>query len=290
MASPQTENGYTRLADELLESLIRFPFTKRQYKVLLAVIRKTYGYGKREDDLTSTQLADLTGLTAAHCRGTVLELEHLNVLKARRGRFGKVIGLVKDYEQWGVPKRDVLKQDGHCSNMERSDVPKQDYTASHIGTHNRHSPKNNSKTQPLQQESDRDFVPLLSGSHPQDTGGGCGVIFPGGLSDNEVECARKMLAVVLESHRQEILDVLAASIAAGEIRKSPLACLGGLIRRFQAGSFDPSTGLHIAEKREVVARSVSSQREKSTQEVLREHARLSGVPEDEYLRRIGRNG
>ena len=63
MASPQTEHGFTRLADELLDALICYPFTKRQYKVLLAVIRKTYGFQKREDDITAPQLAAMTGLS-----------------------------------------------------------------------------------------------------------------------------------------------------------------------------------------------------------------------------------
>ena len=63
LASPQTEHGFTRLADELLDALIRYPFTKRQYKVVLAVIRKTYGFQKQVDDLTAPQLAAMTGWT-----------------------------------------------------------------------------------------------------------------------------------------------------------------------------------------------------------------------------------
>ena len=127
MASPQVENGHTRIADELLDAIIRHPLTKRQYKVLLAIIRKTYGYGKIEDDISSSQLAQLTGLTSAHCRGTLLELEKLNIVVARRGQYGKVVTIKKNYEEWGVPK-----QDGYPSQNRTPARPKTGHT---INTH-----------------------------------------------------------------------------------------------------------------------------------------------------------
>ena len=151
MASPQVENGHTRIADELLDAIIRHPLTKRQYKVLLAIIRKTYGYGKIEDDISSSQLAQLTGLTSAHCRGTLLELEKLNIVVARRGRYGKLMTLNKDHDCWGVPKQDVPKEDGRCPETGRLPVPKQDDCPSQNGTHNKHSPINKPNTQPLQE-------------------------------------------------------------------------------------------------------------------------------------------
>jgi hypothetical protein len=63
LASPQTEHGFTRLADELLDVLIRYPLTKRQYKLVLAVIRKTYGFQKQADDLTAPHARDESGGT-----------------------------------------------------------------------------------------------------------------------------------------------------------------------------------------------------------------------------------
>lgn len=105
MASSQTENGFTRLADELLEAIIRYPFTKRQYGVLLAVIRKTYGFQKREDDLTVPQLASMTGLDRANVIRAINELVEINALNKRAGHYGQVLGVNKNYEAWAVPKR-----------------------------------------------------------------------------------------------------------------------------------------------------------------------------------------
>lgn len=89
MAPPGEEQGFTPIANELLDALVRYPFTKRQYKVLLAVIRKTFGFHKPADDLTSPQLAAMTGLADTHCRAAVRELIALGVLIATPGRSAK---------------------------------------------------------------------------------------------------------------------------------------------------------------------------------------------------------
>jgi len=68
---------------------------------------------------------------------------------------------------------------------------------------------------------------------------------------------------------QAVLDVLAAAIQAGEIRKSRLAVLTGLIRRYEAGSFDPAPGLHLAERRRRAAAREAAQR-KREQEYTKE--------------------
>ena len=47
IASPQVEDGHTRIANELLEAMCRAGFSARQWAVVMAVVRKTYGYGKR---------------------------------------------------------------------------------------------------------------------------------------------------------------------------------------------------------------------------------------------------
>lgn len=48
---------------------------------------------------------------------------------------------------------------------------------------------------------------------------------------------------------QALLDVLAAAIQAGQVRKSPLAMLAALVRRWRAGTFDPTPGLRVTEAR-----------------------------------------
>ena len=103
--SPQVEHGFVRIANELYDAILRAPLSKRELLIVFAVIRKTYGYGKKSDDLTMTQLAELTGLTRAHCSEAVRDLGQKNVILIRDGEHGKVLALSKNYRNWNFEMR-----------------------------------------------------------------------------------------------------------------------------------------------------------------------------------------
>ena len=63
MADVQLENGYTRIANDLVRAMAKFSFSGSEFMILLAVISKTYGWGKADDQISISQLMDLTGLT-----------------------------------------------------------------------------------------------------------------------------------------------------------------------------------------------------------------------------------
>ncbi len=100
MSEPQTEDGFTRIANELLEAITLHKFSKREYKVVLSVIRKTYGFNKKADDMSLSQISDLTGLDRSNICRTVNSLTAKKVLSKRQGKYGQVIGLNKKYKEW----------------------------------------------------------------------------------------------------------------------------------------------------------------------------------------------
>lgn len=110
-ASPQVEDGHVRIANELFDAMLGANLGKREWAVLMAVIRKTYGFNKTADDISSSQLAEMTGLTAAHCRETISTLVAKSILTASPGRFGKVLGVQKDYTKW-LPSQIGASQNG----------------------------------------------------------------------------------------------------------------------------------------------------------------------------------
>nr|WP_249532890.1 replication protein [Escherichia coli] len=55
-----TEDGFMRVANEITDSLLMADLTVRQLKVMLAIMRKTYGFNKPMDRLTNTQIAAMT--------------------------------------------------------------------------------------------------------------------------------------------------------------------------------------------------------------------------------------
>ena len=105
-ASPQLEDGFTRLANELIEELLLARLSSRQWCVVIALARKTYGYNKKTDDIGLSQLADLTGLAKSHVSVTVRELEDRRIISRKQGKFGHIMGINKNHEQWtGVERR-----------------------------------------------------------------------------------------------------------------------------------------------------------------------------------------
>ena len=69
MNSPQLENGYLKLASELVDALASYRIPGEQMQVLWVIIRKTYGYNKKEDKISNSQFCELTGLKKpAVCR------------------------------------------------------------------------------------------------------------------------------------------------------------------------------------------------------------------------------
>ena len=62
MDSPQLENGYTKIVNELMDALIKYRIPGEQMQCLLFIIRKTYGWNKKEDDISLSQFVDATGI------------------------------------------------------------------------------------------------------------------------------------------------------------------------------------------------------------------------------------
>ena len=111
MASPQTENGYTMIANELFDALINFRICGEHRQVLDFIIRKTYGFKKKTDAIPLSQFVKATGIQKAHVIRAINALKLCNIIKgAKTGTFDAVIyGINKDYMKWRkVPKRALL--------------------------------------------------------------------------------------------------------------------------------------------------------------------------------------
>ena len=80
MANPQLENGYTRIANEILEELAKFPFNGSQLRMILFLLRKTYGYRKKTDKISLSQWEKGTGLNKRTIQRELIQLEAMNVI------------------------------------------------------------------------------------------------------------------------------------------------------------------------------------------------------------------
>jgi len=97
------ENGYTRIANELLEALVTSPFTPSQLRVILGIARFTYGYSKRTALVPTKKIADFCEIKPWLARYAVAELISAQVLFREGGQRGE-IGINNHIDQWRFPQ------------------------------------------------------------------------------------------------------------------------------------------------------------------------------------------
>jgi len=101
MASPQIENGYTRIANEIIEHLLFAGINGSEYRIILCVIRKTYGFGKKDDFISLSQFQKNTLMNRVNVIRTIKSL----VAKRLLLKVNSVYKLNKNWEEWVVAKR-----------------------------------------------------------------------------------------------------------------------------------------------------------------------------------------
>ena len=105
MADPQLEDGYTRIANEILERLVQMHLAPNQWQVLLCIIRKTYGWYKKTDRISLTQFHEISGMDRSSVVRAIRTLKEMNLITVKASQKGNVYGLNKDYHSWVVTKR-----------------------------------------------------------------------------------------------------------------------------------------------------------------------------------------
>ena len=104
MANPQKENGYVPVANEIFEALARTRIPGEARQVLDLIIRKTYGFNKKEDHIALSQMVLGTGLKKAECCRSIRKLLVMNLVVV--GKYatlkGKTYRFNKDFDTWVV--------------------------------------------------------------------------------------------------------------------------------------------------------------------------------------------
>lgn len=130
------DDGYTRIANELLEAIASADLTARQLKLMLAYVRKTYGFNKKTDRIADEQIALLTGLSRQNVNKAKKELLSMNCLFMD----GYQIGVNKEVSAWRFSK--CLQVSNLVSKQETKGVFKlETRQVSNPETHKRHSLK-----------------------------------------------------------------------------------------------------------------------------------------------------
>lgn len=103
------ENGYLRLANEIQDAVCQVELSGREFRVLNAIIRLTYGWSKKEDRITNSLIADKTNLTVKHVSEAVLSIANRRIISLRRIGQTRYIGINTNLNQWAYTKPNCPK-------------------------------------------------------------------------------------------------------------------------------------------------------------------------------------
>ncbi len=122
MASPQTKNGYTRIANEILEEIMKTNLNGTQFRIVMAIWRYTYGFRRTSYEMPLSFLAEKMETKKSHVD------KELDILIERKiitvygigQRRGRVLGFNKNYDEWSdrpqeqkepsAPKKETIKK------------------------------------------------------------------------------------------------------------------------------------------------------------------------------------
>ena len=111
MASPQIEKGHVKVANELYDKILEYPFTGTELKIVWAVIRYTYGWNRIKAQMTFYQIHKMVKLDRSNVRKSVHKLNKEKILFMQVCRDGSVlIGLNKNYEEWSRTQKQGGKE------------------------------------------------------------------------------------------------------------------------------------------------------------------------------------
>lgn len=134
MASPQAENGYTKIANEIMEVLVKTHLRPAEWRIILFLLRKTWGWGKKDDAISLSQFARGCDMKRQNAHRALKRLIDQNIIKKTvintDYRCGLRYSFNKNYEQWKLSSyvmtdkrvkiRETIKESVFAKNTDRS--------------------------------------------------------------------------------------------------------------------------------------------------------------------------
>ena len=103
MANVQVENGFTRIANELLDVVIRMPFNATHLKIVLVCWRYLYGFQRKQAELSESFISKATSISKRYISKemrTLIDAKVINVVRESSYTSPRIIAFNKNYEQW----------------------------------------------------------------------------------------------------------------------------------------------------------------------------------------------
>lgn len=105
MASPQLENGHTRIANEILEQIMKLNLNGTQFRLVMAVWRYAYGFNRKttKHGMSVTHLARLIDASRSQVDRELKALVEKNIITVNGldSKGARILSFQKNYKEWG---------------------------------------------------------------------------------------------------------------------------------------------------------------------------------------------
>lgn len=148
MANVQIDSGeFTRIANILLEKAAQLHLNGTQYSIILTVWRFTYGFQRKEHDLSIAFITNATGITSRAIKKELKILIDRNILlitKENTNTKSRIMKFNKDYEAWMEGNKTTPLEVGNNRSPGEQNDPSGGEQTGHLEG-NKRTPKKESK-------------------------------------------------------------------------------------------------------------------------------------------------
>lgn len=105
MTNPQRENGHIEINNENAEQFAKLHLSGNEWQIIWVILRKTWGWNKKEDSISLTQFENLTALSRPSVKEAIDKLVGKKVLVVKKELYINSYNFNKLYNEWIVPKK-----------------------------------------------------------------------------------------------------------------------------------------------------------------------------------------
>lgn len=163
MADVQPENGYTRIANQILESIVKLPLSGSQWRIVAVLWRNTYGYNRKEHGISETYIAKATGISKRFISSELrklIDMKIIKVVKESTYTTPRVLMFNKNYDTWGYGT--ILPQVNDTSTGEQVFTSTVEQSFTSTGEQSFHQQKKNLKKELNKNEHNKFFESIWS--------------------------------------------------------------------------------------------------------------------------------
>ena len=122
MASPQLNKGYTRVANEILDHITQVNLNGTQFRIVISIWRLTYGFKRKEHDISVTHLAKLIDASRTQVNRELVALMDRNIIVSTEfgSRGARKLKFNKNYDEWKSPSKKQCKSNDKPKNAKKT--------------------------------------------------------------------------------------------------------------------------------------------------------------------------